>query len=142
MARSDTLPIFIDTYQFVRELYQITHKFPRAYKYCLGSRMNEDALMLLMCIFRANHSREQRRTELDAFLSALEMVRVEIRLCHDIRILSVRQMAHLALYTDKIARQATAWRKHALNNSVTKKEDTEKVLPESDEPTVFSSEQF
>jgi len=31
MKDSEILPIYVDTYQLVRELYQITHKFPKEY---------------------------------------------------------------------------------------------------------------
>lgn len=112
MARSDTLPIFIDTYQFVREIYLITHKFPREFKYCLGEQMNRDVLQLLWLIFHANHQRCEKVRYLDDFLAQLEMVRVEIRLCHDMKVLSVRQLAHLALFMERIVKQANAWRKH------------------------------
>jgi len=39
MKDSEILPIYVDTYQLVRELYQITHKFPKEYKYCLGEQI-------------------------------------------------------------------------------------------------------
>jgi len=42
MKSSDTLPIYVDTYQLTREIYQITHKFSRKYKYCLGEQINQD----------------------------------------------------------------------------------------------------
>ena len=112
MARSDTLPIFIDTYQFVKEIYQITHKFSREYKYCLGEQINRDVLQLLYHIFQANHKKEDRTKELEAFMSSLDMVRVELRLAHDMRVIETRQIAHLSQFLDRIIKQATAWRKY------------------------------
>ena len=135
MARSDTLPVYIDTYQFVREVYQITHKFPREFKYCLGEQMNHDVLQLLYHIFQANHMRGDKTPELDAFMAALDMVRVEIRLAHDMQVLSTRQIAHLALFLDNIIKQATAWRKYqkATPKSPTGKEEQTETVPESDD---------
>lgn len=111
MARSEQLPIFIDTYQFVRELYQMTHKFSREFKYCLGTQMNNDALKLLYHIFQANHIREDRLYHLDKFIAAMEMIRLEMRLAFDMGVLGTRQMAHLAVFFDKIMKQANAWHK-------------------------------
>ena len=129
MALSETLPVYIDTYQFVRELYQITHKFPREFKYCLGEQMNHDVLQLLYHIFQANHLKSERLMHLHQFLAALDMVRVEIRLAHDMQVLSTRQIAHLALFLDKIVKQANAWQKYQRNQQ--RKEEQTETVPES-----------
>ena len=130
MARSDTLPIFIETYQFVKELYKMTHKFSREFKYCLGTQMNQNALQLLYQIFQANHDLTDKVRHLNAFLAELEMVRVEMRLAHDMGAMTTRQIAHLSLFMDKILKQAQAWRKYQQTH--TKGKENEFPLPESD----------
>ncbi len=130
MARSDQLPIFIDTYQFVKELYHITHKFSREFKYCLGTQMNNNALQLLYHIFEANHTHDSKLPHLDAFLSEMDMVRVEMRLAHDMGVLTTRQMAHLSLFFDKIMKQANAWHKAQIVPKG-KEESDKKDWPES-----------
>jgi len=126
MKDSETLPIYVDTYQFVRELYQITHKFPREYKYCLGEQMNRDVLQLLFYIFQANHIKPERVQYIRLFLAGLDMVRVEIRLAHDMQVLSTRQISHLSLFVDKIVKQAAAWQKYQMSQD--KKEERDKGL--------------
>ena len=131
MSTTNVLPIYIDTYQFVREVYLITHKFPREFKYCLGEQINRDVLVLLYEIFQANHLPDERVMHLSRFLASLDMVRVELRLGHDMKVLSTRQMAHLAQFLDKIVKQATSWQKYHKSHH-NKQEDTKKVLPESE----------
>ncbi len=114
MARSETLKIYISTYTFVQEVFKTTVKFPREYKFCLGDDMNKDALSLLKHIFQANQH-QHKRAHLDNFMAAFETVRVELRLCADLKILSVKKQAHLALLMDEIAKQAAAWKKYETN---------------------------
>ena len=131
MGHSDTLPIYIDSYQLTREIYLITHKFPKEYKYCLGEQINRDVLKLLYHIFQANHIKSERLDHLHRFLASLDMVRVELRLAHDMKVLSTRQISHLAQFMDKIVKQANAWQKY--QKEQLRKEKNEKGLPESDE---------
>lgn len=111
MSRSDTLPIFIDTYKFLLDIYKITGTFPREYKFSLGQDLKRDALDLFRHIYRANHAQD-KSDYLDDFLRAFELVRLELRLCRDLDILPVRKMADLALTAESVGRQATAWKKH------------------------------
>ncbi len=111
MARTDTLPIYYETYKLVLEVYKTTLKFPREYKFCLGQDMNRDVLQLFRLIFQANHQQD-RVFYLDSFLSALEMIRVEIRLCAELKILSLKRFVFLCEMMERIGKQAAAWRKH------------------------------
>ena len=131
MSSSDTLPIYIDTYQLTREIYLITHKFPREFKYCLGEQINRDVLKLLYHIFQANHIKSERSDHIRRFLASLDMVRVEIRLAHDMKVLSTRQISHLAQFMDKIVKQANAWQKYEQVKS-RKEVQNEIGLPELD----------
>ena len=132
MSQSDTLQVYIDTYQLTRELYLITHKFPHEFKYCLGTQINQDVLKLLYHIFQANHIKSERIDHLNRFLAALDMVRVELRLAHDMKVLSTRQISHLAQFLDKIVKQANAWLRY--QHDQCRKEENKKDLPESNSP--------
>ena len=131
MARCETLPVYIETYQFVREVYLMTHKFSREFKYCLGEQINKDVLQLLYHIFQANHIRGDKTPELDAFLAMLDMVRVEFRLAHDMKVITTRQMAHLAVSMDRIVKQISAWRKY--QKQLVEGGKDKSILPEPDQ---------
>jgi len=111
MARSETLPIFLDTYKATLELYRAIGKFPREYKFSLGEEMRRDALSLLRLIFIANHMKNKAET-IEQYLATVEMIRMQIRLTYDLRALPMQTMVNLNLLFDTVARQANAWVRH------------------------------
>lgn len=104
------LPIYRDTYMLLTEIYRATGKFPRDYKYTLGQDMKRDSLALFRELYGANTSADERRRYLDRFLTAFEMLKVELRLCVDMNVLPIKKLAQLSLIMDGIAKQARAWR--------------------------------
>ncbi len=113
MVLYSQLPIYRDSYQLLLEIYQATNKFPRDFKYTLGQDMKRDSLALFRELYGANVSAENRRQHLDDFLTAFELLKVEIRLCVDLNVLSIKKLAQLSLIMDSIAKQAAAWRKRS-----------------------------
>lgn len=111
MVLYSQLPIYRDSYTLLLEIYQITNKFPRDYKYTLGQDMKRDSLFLFRELYGANVSVEKRAEHLDNFLTAFEMLKIEIRLCVDLNVLPIKKLAQLSLIMDSIAKQAMAWRK-------------------------------
>ena len=111
MSRSDTLPIFLETYKLLQEVYRVTTLFPREHKFSLGQDIRKDALALFRCIYNANHHTDKVQY-LEDFLADFEMLRLEFRLCADLNILSLKKLVHLSLMMDGIGKQATAWKKH------------------------------
>ena len=47
---------------------------------------------------------------LEEFLDHFEVVKLEVRLCKDLRLISIKQQAELALLMDNIGKQITGWR--------------------------------
>lgn len=111
MVLYNQLPIYRDSYALLLEIYQTTNKFSRDYKYTLGQDMKLDSLLLFRELYGANVSVEKRIEHLDNFLTAFEMLKIEIRLCVDLNVLSIKKLAQLSLLMDSIAKQASAWRK-------------------------------
>lgn len=111
MVLYNQLPIYRDSYILLSDIYQVTSKFPRDYKYTLGQDMKRDCLALFRDLYGANVSVEKRREHLDNFLTAFEMLKIEIRLCVDMNVLSIKKMSQLSLLMDSIAKQASAWRR-------------------------------
>ena len=109
MALYYNLPVYKDTYSLVQKIFEFTKDFPREYKYSLGQDMKRDALQLVRSIYRANKS-EQKRVHLEQFLDDFELIKLEIRLCVDIKILTYKQQAVLSALMDTVGRQITGWR--------------------------------
>lgn len=109
MALYYDLPVYRDTYRLILKIFECARDFPKEYKYSLGQDMKRDALALVRSIYRAN--KETDKTEqLDTFLDDFELLKLEIRLCADMKILSFKKQAELSVLMDSIGKQITGWR--------------------------------
>jgi len=109
MALYYNLPVFNDTYRLTLKIFELTKNFSREYKFTLGQDMKRDCITLVRSIYRANKNK-QREIYLEQFLDEFEVLKLEIRLCKDLRLINIRQQAQLALAMDKIGKQITGWR--------------------------------
>jgi len=109
MALSHTLPIYIDTYKLILLIFERTTNFSREYKYTLGQDMKRDGINLVRSIYRANRSKEKRQY-LEEFLDNFEILKLEVRLCKDLKLISIKQLAEISKILDIIGKQATAWK--------------------------------
>ena len=109
MALYYDLPVFKDVYKLILKIFEYTKDFPKDYKYTLGQDMKRDGIQLVKSIYRANKSKN--KTEyLETFLDDFEVLKLEIRLCTDMKILSIKKQAALSLLMDCIGKQITGWR--------------------------------
>jgi hypothetical protein len=90
-------------------IFELTQRFPREYKFTLGQDMKRDCITLVRSIYRANKTKE-KAAYLEQFLDEFEVLKLEIRLCKDLRLITIKQQAHLALCMEKIGKQITGWR--------------------------------
>ena len=88
MALHTELPVYKDTYQLILKIFEITKEFSKEYKYTLGQDMKRDALQLIRSIYRAN-KHKNRAEHLEVFLDELELLKLEIRLCVDMKLLPI-----------------------------------------------------
>jgi len=109
MSLSHELPIYKDVYKLILQIFEFTKDFSREYKYTLGQDMKRDVLMLVRSIYRANRNTEKRQY-LEEFLDNFEILKLEIRLCTDLKLISIKKQADLSMLLDSIGKQATAWK--------------------------------
>ena len=109
MALSHELPIYKDTYKLILIIFEQTKYFSREYKYTLGQDMKRDSIQLVRSIYRANRSIEKRRY-LEEFLDNFEILKLEIRLSADLKLLSIKHLSEISKMLDLIGKQATAWK--------------------------------
>jgi len=109
MALSHELPIYKDTYKLILIIFEQTKHFSREYKYTLGQDMKRDSIQLVRSIYRANRSREKRQY-LEAFLDNFEILKLEVRLSADLKLLSIKHLSEISKMLDIIGKQATAWK--------------------------------
>ena len=109
MALYYELPVYRDTYILILLIFQYTKDFGREYKYTLGHDMKRDAMALVRGIYRANKSKEKQEY-LETLLDDFELLKLQIRLCHDLKLMNSKQMAEISLLTESIGKQTTAWK--------------------------------
>jgi len=109
MALCYDLRVYKDTYDLSLKIFEYTKDFDREYKYSLGQDMKSDVLKLMRSIYRANKS-FKKREHLEKFLDDFEILKLEIRLAGDMKILSVKKQATLVSLMEKIGKQITGWR--------------------------------
>lgn len=110
MALSHELPIYKDTYKLILLIYERTKDFSREYKYTLGQDMKRDGLQLVRSIYRANRA-ENKKVHLEEFLDNFEILKLEIRLCVDLKILSIKKQSQTTALLESIGKQITGWKK-------------------------------
>ena len=109
MALTDQLPVYRDVYKLIQILFDVTQTFPRDYKYSLGQDMKHDALRLVRSIYRANRS-ESKKEWLEDFLDDFEILKLEVRLCVDLKLLTLRKQSEISPLMESIGKQVTAWK--------------------------------
>ena len=109
MALYYELPVYRDVYKLILMIFECTKDFSKEYKYTLGQDMKRDALQLVRNIYRANKS-ANKKEHLEAFLDDFELLKLEIRLCADMKVLPIKKQAALAMLMDTIGKQIIGWR--------------------------------
>lgn len=103
------LPIYKDTYDFVLQIFRITKKFTREYKYSLGQDMKREVIALVRNIYRANKN-YNKKPFLETFLDDIEVLKLELRLCRDLKIISIEDYARTFEIIGSIAKQVQWWK--------------------------------
>ena len=71
--------------------------------------MKRDALHLVRSIYRAN-KHKNRAEHLEVFLDEFELLKLEIRLCVDMKLLSIKKQSILSDFMERIGKQVIGWR--------------------------------
>ena len=109
MALYYDLPVYRATYKLILKIFECTKDFSKEYKYSLRQDMKRDALQLVRSIYRANKS-AQKAAHLEKFMDDFELLKLEIRLSVDMKVLPIKKQAELSLLMDGIGKQITGWR--------------------------------
>jgi len=113
MALYYDLPVYKDVYSLILKIFEYTKEFSREYKYTLGQDLKKDSIILVRSIYRANKAKS--KTEyLETFLDDFEILKLELRLCVDLKILTIKKQSEVAFLMESIGRQITGWRNAGL----------------------------
>ena len=109
MALYYDLPVFKDVYKLILLIYSLTKDFSKEYKYTLGQDLKKDSMVLMRSIYRANKAKDKKEY-LETFLDDFELLKLEVRLCVDMKIITIKKQVEISLLMDGIGKQITGWR--------------------------------
>lgn len=101
-------PIFVRTYDWLRWLLPLTMGFPKSQRFVLAQRLQQKSLDFYDHLVAAG-----RRVDVDENLRQadvlLEQIRLNVRLCREMKLLGPRQYEHAARLLDEIGRLLGGW---------------------------------
>ena len=109
-------PIFVRTYDLLRWLLPMTVKFPRKQRFVLAETLQRTALGLQEQLIEAAYSDSPRDALRQADVTLVKL-RLYMRLCRDLELLSLGQYAHAARMLEEIGRLLGGWLKSAQGGS-------------------------
>jgi hypothetical protein len=110
MALYYELPIYKETYSLILSLFKLTHHFDREYKYTIGQEMKRNGMQMVQYIFKAN-STGDKAPLLAELTDCFEILKLQLRLCVDMHLISHQQHASIWSTLDNIGRQLSGWKK-------------------------------
>ncbi len=110
--RVNESPLFSRTHDLILWLIPQAQKFPRAYRFTLGERVQNAALDFQELIIAAGKMGGDRRREhlVNADLR-LAQLKHWARVCLELKLITVNQYEHLARMTNECGRLLGAWLK-------------------------------
>ena len=113
MARYQHLPVFQAIYDLILEIHNRADNFPRIHRYSIGEKIKNIGFDLLDLVIKAN-SVKDKGAYLQEAEDVLEKLKIYIRLCFDLKILSSKGFEFLIRKMDEIGRQLNKWKEWSL----------------------------
>lgn len=111
MATYNQLPVYKATYDLLLYVYQTGKDVQRDYRYTLGETLKKDLISILTLIYRANNNTLKKVETIVEAREKLVAVKLQLRLLHDLKQLSLKNYANASLMTESISKQLSAWQR-------------------------------
>jgi len=108
---SNVPPVITKVYDVLEWLLPQIEKFPRAHRYVLGKRLEEQLYELLDLTIDAAYTRDKRRILIQANL-LLEKLRYTVRLCKDMKFINFKKYEYLSRQFVEIGKMIGGWIKN------------------------------
>ena len=106
-------PVFVKMFDFVAWVIPLSVKFPRQQRFVLASSLQRAALQAQEALIRAGQSATPQATldHLNEAAAQLALVRFDLRLSHQLTLISTKQYAYAAERLVEIGKLAQGWRR-------------------------------
>lgn len=103
--------IFSKWVDFLKWLLNTTEKFPKKIRFTITGRIDNLALDILEYIITCRYYPEMRQTGLKKINLSIEKLRVLLRICHEMKIISNRQYHYAFLQINESGKMIWGWLK-------------------------------
>ena len=113
MALFSELPVYKLGYDLLIQIYERTAVFSREYKYTIGERLKNETTDMLINIYKANRSKKENRFQyLDGARQNVEVVRLLLRICKDLKVIGMKGFVALNIQVEELSKQLASWQKY------------------------------
>ena len=110
MALFSELPVYKESYDLLTDLFRYVKDFHRDYKYTIGESIKKETIDMMMCVYRANSTRTKGPLIQQA-REHTEVIRLLLRICKDLRQISLEKFVTLNQRVESVSKQLAAWQK-------------------------------
>jgi hypothetical protein len=111
MAVYSNLPVFKASYDLMIEVFNMCGSLSKDYRYTVGERLKNVLMDLMLGIYEANLSPDDRVEILGRCRRYMVETKLYLRMLHDLKRLSTGRFAAMSEQVDVISTQVTAWHK-------------------------------
>ncbi|MBI1934707.1 four helix bundle protein [Candidatus Peregrinibacteria bacterium] len=110
MALYSELPVYKESYDLLVDLFRFVKDFHREYKYTIGESIKKETIDMMMCVYRAN-STQTKAPLLQQAREHIEVIRLLLRICKDLRQISLEKFVALNERVESASKQLAAWQR-------------------------------
>ncbi|MCC8146605.1 MAG: four helix bundle protein [Bacteroidales bacterium] len=110
MATYNNLPVYKICYDLILQIFASSRHMQRDYRFTLGETMKVELIALITNIYRANSRYQKKKLIADA-RENLEVIRLLLRLCMELKQIPLNIFASANEKMESISKQLTAWEK-------------------------------
>ena len=112
------ISIFKKTYDLYKEFYSCLKSFPKYEKYSLGQKCDLILTEFMELLLQASEQYKQEKfATLQTASVRLNLLRIYLRLCCELKVLDKKKYLSLQIYIDEIGRMLGGWLKSTKEKS-------------------------
>lgn len=111
MAIYDNLPVFKETYDLLLQIMRLSMNLQRDFRYTIGEKLKVEIMDLCIYIYKANGNYEKREF-IEKARERMVVIKLNIRVLHDMKQISLKQFAMLADRMESVSKQLASWERY------------------------------
>ncbi len=126
---AEKLIVFQKSYDFLLWLYPLINRIPKHHRTVLGRQIEELGISILLHVLSSNIAQGAKRKALQLLISEeLDKMRILLRLCKDLRFISIKQYMYAAERVNEIGKILSGWMRVIYPKAAVAKSDTDMSL--------------